>query len=152
VSVSVEVTNESAFRVAEATLAALAEEVLRLQGSRGVLALALVDEDAMTDLNRSYRGEEGPTDVLSFPEEEGADWPSPEDDEHLGDVVLCPSYAAGNATLEGITLDEELTRLVVHGVLHVLGWDHETDQGEMLELQENLLNRLDRRPLVLGQS
>jgi probable rRNA maturation factor len=149
VSISVEVNNETAFCADEGALALLAEEVLRTQEARGELAIALVTEPAMAALNLSYRGQEGPTDVLSFPEQSDADWPSPDEDEPLGDVVLCPAYAAQNAAEDGISLDEELTRLVVHGVLHVLGWDHETDQGEMLDLQEKLLARLDRRPLLL---
>jgi probable rRNA maturation factor len=91
----------------------------------GHVAVELVDETHMTELNREHRGLEKPTDVLSFPVDEDAETAGPRE---LGDVVICPPYAT------------DLREAVVHGVLHLTGMDHETDGGEMLALQAELLS------------
>jgi probable rRNA maturation factor len=139
-----------------AAVAALAQEVLTAEGSRGSFSLALIGEAAMTDLNRRYRGEEGPTDVLSFVEGEEEDsWPTaaPEDqgDEDasiwpsLGEVVICPSVVRRYALEEGSTPDRQLGWTVVHGTLHLLGYDHEHDRGEMRAREQALLECLSAR-------
>jgi probable rRNA maturation factor len=92
----------------------------------GHLALELVGEERIRELNREHRGEDRATDVLSFPVDE-KDATGPRE---LGDVVICPERA------------EDLTEAVVHGVLHLCGYDHETDGGEMLELQRRVLAAL----------
>jgi probable rRNA maturation factor len=136
----------------------LVAEVLRRagQGNEAGLTVAFVPTGEMAELNERYRGIQGPTEVLSFPAAGGEDegWPAEHEgpEAYLGDVVLCPQYAAGNAAAEGLTLDQELRRLIVHGVLHLLGHDHETDQGEMLALQERLLHDSPDRPLLAGHS
>jgi probable rRNA maturation factor len=90
----------------------------------GHVAVEFVDALRISELNARYRGRRGPTDVLSFP----IDGAHPVDDEReLGDVVICPEH----------TMDAR--EAVVHGVLHLLGMDHETDAGEMLALQRELL-------------
>ena len=81
--------------------------------------MALVDEGRIRELNREHRGRDAPTDVLSFPIDHGP----PE----LGDVVICPEHT------------EDLTEATVHGVLHLCGMDHESDSGEMLELQARVM-------------
>ncbi len=86
----------------------------------GHLSLELVDEQRIRELNREHRGRDEPTDVLSFPVDGSGPAPGPRE---LGDVVICPPQTA------------DLTEATVHGVLHLCGYDHETDQGEMLELQ-----------------
>jgi probable rRNA maturation factor len=94
------------------------------------VSLSLVDEDEMADLHRRYMGEDGPTDVLSFPMDE------PDGDVHvLGDVVIAPAVAARNNPADPAG---ELRLLVVHGVLHLLGYDHERDaeRAEMWARQE----------------
>ena len=88
------------------------------------LAVAFVDEEEIRRLNREHRGLDEPTDVLSFPvDEDGA----PRGPRELGDVVICPEHT------------EDLTEAVVHGVLHLCGYDHEADGGEMLELQDRVM-------------
>lgn len=96
--------------------------------SDGHLALELVGERRMRELNRAHRDRDEPTDVLSFP----IDGPGPEPPgpRELGDVVICPARTA------------DLSEAVVHGVLHLCGYDHETDEGEMLGLQAEVLKRL----------
>jgi probable rRNA maturation factor len=93
----------------------------------GHLAIEYVDADRIAELNVEHRGKRGPTDVLSFPLDGVAalgDVPR-----ELGDVVICPEH----------TID--LREAIVHGVLHLMGMDHETDDGEMLALQARLLGR-----------
>jgi probable rRNA maturation factor len=91
------------------------------------VAIELVDESRIAELNREHRGRDEPTDVLSFPVDESAPAAGPRE---LGDVVICPEHT------------EDLTEAVVHGVLHLCGYDHETDAGEMLDLQRRVLERL----------
>jgi probable rRNA maturation factor len=90
------------------------------------LSIAIVDLTEMTDLNFKYRGKEGPTDVLSF---ECDDLCAAEPDEPvtLGDVVIAPEVAEVQAEEYGHTVEQELNLLLVHGVLHLLGYDHEAD-------------------------
>jgi probable rRNA maturation factor len=91
----------------------------------GHLAIEYVGAERIAQLNAQHRGKEGPTDVLSFP----VDGAAPHDgaERELGDVVICPEH----------TID--LREAIVHGVLHLVGMDHETDSGEMLALQAELL-------------
>ena len=93
----------------------------------GHVAVAFITPEEITALNAEYRGNDGPTDVLSFPvDEDGA----VVGERELGDVVICPEHT------------EDLTEAVVHGVLHLVGMDHETDDGEMLALQAEVLSWL----------
>jgi probable rRNA maturation factor len=111
-----------------------AAEVRRLAelaaGARGIeeghVAVAFVDAGRIAELNAAHRGREGATDVLSFPVDETGPAAGPRE---LGDVVICPEHT------------EDLREAVVHGVLHLVGMDHETDAGEMLALQRELLER-----------
>jgi probable rRNA maturation factor len=91
----------------------------------GHVAIAFVDADAIAALNAEHRGKSGPTDVLSFPIDETGPAAGPRE---LGDVVICPEHTA------------DLREAIVHGVLHLTGMDHETDDGEMLALQAELLS------------
>jgi probable rRNA maturation factor len=90
----------------------------------GHLAIELVGEQRIRELNREHRGKDSPTDVLSFPIDEDEPVAGPRE---LGDVVICPEHT------------EDLVEAVVHGVLHLCGYDHETDDGEMLELQDRVV-------------
>ena len=118
---------------------AAAGHVLAAEGRQAALSIAFLDADAMQALNREYKGHDRPTDVLAFA------LPLP-DGRLTGDIYICPTVAADAATAHGVTLREELLRLVVHGTLHVLGWDHpETDERErspMWQRQEQYLREL----------
>jgi probable rRNA maturation factor len=93
----------------------------------GHVAIEFVSPERITELNAAHRGKDAPTDVLSFPvDEDDAGWAGTGARE-LGDVVICPEHT------------EDLLEAVVHGVLHLTGMDHETDEGEMLALQAELL-------------
>jgi probable rRNA maturation factor len=95
----------------------------------GHLAVEIVDAGRMRELNREHRGKDAPTDVLSFPIDELGPAAGPRE---LGDVAICPE----------LCVDMTLTETVVHGVLHLCGHDHETDDGEMLALQGEVLASL----------
>lgn len=92
----------------------------------GHLAVQFVGPERIAALNRDHRGVEGPTDVLSFPVD-GADT-APTGEREIGDVVICVEHT------------DDVAEAVIHGVLHLTGMDHETDQGEMLALQAELLS------------
>lgn len=94
-------------------------------------------------LNRDYRGIDAPTDVLSFPDGEREE----DGSTYLGEIFIAPEVALANAREYGAPFARELAELHLHGLLHLLGHDHETDRGEMLALQRRLLDRLaDRIP------
>jgi probable rRNA maturation factor len=108
---------------------------LQLRG-RG-LTLLLCGEERIRQLNARFRGQDKVTDVLSFPssaESHGR--------EYLGDLAICFHQARKQARELGQTLAEELHFLVLHGVLHLIGYDHESDQGEMLAKQKELQRAL----------
>lgn len=91
------------------------------------LSIAIVDTDEMADLNERFRGKSGPTDVLSFPCDDPCAVVGPDEPVTLGDVVIAPQVAEEQARDLGSTVEEELNLLLVHGVLHLLGYDHEAD-------------------------
>jgi probable rRNA maturation factor len=92
--------------------------------SDGHVAVEFVDEERIRELNRDHRSKDSPTDVLSFPIDEDGHAPGPRE---LGDIVICPEHT------------ENLREAVIHGALHLTGMDHETDDGEMLALQAELM-------------
>jgi len=102
--------------VAAALVAASVEE--------GHLAVEIVDAERIRELNREHRGKDAPTDVLAFPIDELGPVAGPRE---LGDVAICPEHCS------------DVTEAAVHGALHLCGYDHEADDGEMLELQARVL-------------
>ena len=150
---SIDVNNESGVEVDLDPLVALARHVLdRLRiHPLAELSVVLVDAPAMEQLHVQWMDEPGATDVLSFPMDELR--PGKEGDEPepglLGDVVLCPQVAARQARAAGHSTQEELELLLVHGVLHLLGYDHAEpeEEREMFGLQRRLLSswREERR-------
>jgi probable rRNA maturation factor len=107
--------------------------------------VCFVDDREIERLNADYRGERRPTDVLSFlwPDgRQGSDISGRELRGFLGDVVISAETARRNARREGHSAANEIRWLVLHGVLHLLGYDHETDQGEMTALELTLRERL----------
>ncbi|MEJ2085094.1 MAG: rRNA maturation RNase YbeY [Acidobacteriota bacterium] len=88
-----------------------------------------VSDEEMAEFNRKYRGRSGATDVLSFPGD------ATSEDRHLGDVVIAVPWVRRQAMDLGVSLDREIRTLLLHGILHCLGFDHETDRGEMDEIE-----------------
>lgn len=93
----------------------------------GHLAVEIVDAARIQELNRDHRGKDKPTDVLSFPIDELGPAAGPRE---LGDVAICPEYC----------VDMSLNETAIHGVLHLCGYDHESDDGEMMALQARILS------------
>ncbi|MEO6393087.1 MAG: rRNA maturation RNase YbeY [Pyrinomonadaceae bacterium] len=107
--------------------------------SAGVTIVFLSDR-AMRELNRKWRGKTGTTDVLSFPAEQ--DQFERLEGFRLGDIVISVEQASRQAVENGLTLDDEIKQLILHGLLHLCGYDHETDHGEMNKLELRLRRRL----------
>ena len=137
-----------------APLVRLAEIVLEGETVpvRSEVALTIVDVVEMEELNRVHMGETGPTDVLSFPLEDAAPGNPPAAAPGgppllLGDVVICPQVVRDNADAEGSTFEDELALMVVHGLLHLLGYDHVDDaDAELMEARErSYLSAVGRR-------
>jgi probable rRNA maturation factor len=104
------------------------------------LSLTLVDDAAIREVNREHRGKDRPTDVLSFPMFEGDDAPHDGVERMLGDVVISVETARRQAAEYDATLQRELYRLLIHGLLHVMGHDHEeADERAEMETQERRL-------------
>lgn len=143
---SVDVVNESGVEVDEAALVALASHVLDAMAVHPLveLSLLLVDTSAMTELHEQWMGASGPTDVLAFPMDELRAGQGAADEGEpalLGDVALCPQVAADQAATAGQATADELHMLCTHGILHLLGYDHEEpeEKEEMFGLQAELL-------------
>jgi probable rRNA maturation factor len=105
------------------------------------LAVCLVSGRRMRELNRAYRGRDAETDVLSFPADPV---PGPETERHLGDIVISVPAAERQARQARHSLENELKILAMHGYLHLLGYDHERDDGAMARLERRLARRLLR--------
>ncbi len=142
---SIEVLNESGESLDVDHLVGLSRFVLDRMRVHPLAALCIkaVDEDTMSELNEKWMEGEGPTDVLAFPMDELRPGLVNEDPEEgiLGDLMLCPSVAERQAVTAGHSTEAELELLSVHGILHLLGYDHAEpeEHAEMFALQDELL-------------
>ena len=143
--VSIEIANESGVDVNSDTILAVARHALDEMGVNPLaeLSILLVDIDYMAELNHRWMGGDGPTDVLAFPMDELRPGLVNEDPEEgiLGDLMVCPAVAERQAATAGHSTDAELELLTVHGILHLLGYDHAEpdEEQEMFGLQAQLL-------------
>ena len=147
---SIEVCNESGIALDESLLASVARyalEAMRVNPAAELSILAVTNE-VMSELHERWMEEPGPTDVMSFPMDELADESRRPDAPDmgpalLGDIVLCPEFAKAQAKTAGHGLADELHLLTVHGVLHLLGYDHAEpdEEKEMFALQGQLLEQ-----------
>lgn len=127
---TVELENRTTAELDAAALCGLLRRTLLAEGvGDGDVGLVVVDGDEMAELNGRHRGRSQPTDVLSFPIDGGDPLPAGVP-RQLGDIVVCPQVAGAEGT--------PIELLVIHGALHLLGYDHETDAGEMLARQAEL--------------
>jgi probable rRNA maturation factor len=134
VTVHVEVENRSAHAVDEPAAAAAVAAALRAEGvTAGEVGVVLVEPREMAALNAAHRGKDEPTDVLSFPLD-GLDALPDGLPRQLGDVVVCPERADADGT--------PIALLLVHGVLHLVGYDHEADNGDMLRRQNAIFEEV----------
>uniref|UniRef100_UPI003EBAD2C5 rRNA maturation RNase YbeY n=1 Tax=Hydrogenimonas leucolamina TaxID=2954236 RepID=UPI003EBAD2C5 len=121
--------NETDYRPNENLLEQIATELT----DRDV-ELTFTDNATIREINRQQRNVDAPTDVLSFPLEKVPFAP-------LGEIVISVEYAADKASQYGNSLDDEIALLFIHGLLHLLGYDHETDDGQMRQKEEELIRR-----------
>lgn len=133
-----------------AVLATIGEAVAAYSsdGTEGIIAVACIDDERMRELNHLYRGKDSPTDVLSFRYSDRFD----ESESTVGDIVLSPGFVAAQATEYGVSEMAEAYTLVIHGCLHILGYDHETDEDHALMSPcEDAIKKLllERHSLVL---
>ena len=144
---------ENRQRVVRVQLRPLEEFLKNVEGEIGLgpesVAVRLVGEGEMARLNERYRKKKGPTDVLSFPAAEDTGKPGTLNQQvrkargkFLGDIAISPRVARRNAKALARELPEELKVLILHGVLHLLGYDHETDRGEMERIEVRLRRKL----------
>ncbi len=125
----IEITNETGYIPNENLLEAVAAELTDRD-----IELVFTDNAAIREMNRQTRGIDAPTDVLSFPLEKVPFAP-------LGEIVISVEYARQKAGQYRNSLDDEIALLFIHGLLHLLGYDHENDDGEMRRKEEELIRR-----------
>jgi probable rRNA maturation factor len=132
--------------VSEERLRAVGEAVLHQEGVPGQATLVITGDERIQELNRVYRGLDEPTDVLSFSAQEGSgDFvAAPEASCYLGDVIVSYPRAVAQAADQGHAVEQELNLLIVHGLLHLLGYDHaeEEEKAVMWARQEAILHSL----------
>lgn len=120
---------------------AFVEGALKVVPAKGAgVTVAFVSDSRMRELNRRWRGKSGTTDVLSFPS--GQEEFEKGEGATLGDVVVSVEQAARQAAEHGLEFEGEVAQLILHGLLHLCGYDHETDSGEMNALELTLRGRL----------
>lgn len=136
---AMEITEQQAQLLSE--LLQIAAEAEQVAG--GEVSLSFVDDEAIQSLNREYRGVDSPTDVLSFPMLSEDEWDSLEPEDLLGDIIISIPTAIRQSEQYGHSFERELGFLLVHGFLHLLGYDHETEEQEqeMFALQERILQQ-----------
>ena len=136
----IEIEASAADGLAPVDLDQLADHVrfacARVGVERATVGLMVIGPDEMARINGEHRGKPTPTDVLSVPVDgpEALDWPDDGPPPELGDIIICPAAA-----------EEPLTTLAIHGLLHLMGYDHETDDGEMLALQDEIVDAAEAR-------
>lgn len=140
-NIKVDITNlQASHAVNEPLLEEALSLTMREAGVGGTLSVAVVDTEEITELNRRFLGRAQPTDVLSFPMQDGAS-------DLFGEIVICSDIAAKEAASRNISFDAELTLYAVHGLLHLLGYD-----DEMPEQQERMHKREREILAVFGFS
>jgi probable rRNA maturation factor len=106
------------------------------------IELLIVDDKTIQELNKNFRAKNKPTDVLSFPLEENKYAP-------IGSIVISSQTAQKAAEKFGHSLEEEITLLFIHGLLHLLGFDHETDNGEMRAKEQEIIKKFNLPPSLI---
>lgn len=139
----VEVVNRQRRRLLDiagwSRFAARALDKIGVDAEIGV-TIAFVSDRAMRQLNERFRGRRAATDVLSFPAQQAA-WEQSQG-QTLGDVIISVERAGRQAAANGLEFEREVAQLILHGLLHLCGYDHETDDGEMNAVELNLRRRL----------
>lgn len=141
---TVEVAGSNAIDVDVPSVRAFADAILEGEGvdPGARLTITFVSADRIAELNERFMGSRGPTDVLSFPIEDASPGEPPAAVDggpalDLGDIFICPEVVTAHSDEYGVTVDDEMYLMVCHGVLHILGWDHQTDgEAHAMESRE----------------
>lgn len=149
--ISIQIATDEAPSPKKGVLRQWANTVLKTQSKQGEITIRVVSIDEMTTLNKTFRKKEGPTNVLSFP----YDIPTGIAIPMLGDIVICAKIVANEAKEQHITWEAHWAHMVVHGIYHLLGYDHETDHDAicMERLESNSMRSLGfNNPYHNGES
>lgn len=134
-SVMIEVNNLTSYSVSDKLIKRVGNKVLKGEGKKGsYVSVALVEKERIKELNRIYLGRDSFTDVLSFSQDEKNF--TPESSRELGEVVICPYQVEENAKSFNSDFQKELTRVLIHGILHLLGYDHEEAPSRAKEMKK----------------
>lgn len=147
----VDVFNATRAEIDDEAVAVLVARVLEAEGvANAELAVEFVGERRIRELNREHRAHDEITDVLSFPLEEADESPDPDDPSPrlLGDIVICSRQALRQAQGDGLPPAFEFAVLLAHGTLHLLGYDHEVDAGQMALRQAEVLELVEWEGLI----
>ncbi len=125
------------FRIVKKHYLTKLKVVKKRLGLRGTMTIKIGGNEESQELNKAFRNKDYPTDVLSFPVNEKL----PEG-YYIGDIFISMPVAEKQAVENGIEIYQELLTLMIHGILHLAGYDHENDEGEMLELQDEIMAEL----------
>lgn len=122
----VEVNNLTGIGIEAGSIKRIAEKVLKGErGNKAEISIAFVNPAKIRQLNKKYRKKDGPTDVLSYTYSKGS-----------GEIIICPQVVRGNAKKFGATFKKELTRVLIHGILHFLGYDHEKGWAKAKKMEK----------------
>jgi len=139
----ISLVNRSSARVPRGPLTVFANKVRAAVRLQGDIAILITSNDEVRRLNREFRGKDKPTDVLSFPSEIRG---------HAGDIAISADFARRSARERKLTLTEETKVLILHGMLHLAGYDHENDRGEMARKEQLLRRRFGLAESLIGRA
>ncbi len=130
--INIQIDSPAEFQISTDSLRTVAQSALEICNiGQAELSIIITTDEMVRQLNRDYRGIDAPTDVLSFEAQNDDDFIAPETGHYLGDIIIAAPTAKRQATAMGHTLGEELSLLVIHGILHLLGYDHLTSDEKL---------------------
>jgi probable rRNA maturation factor len=134
----IEINNLTNIQINERFLRKMVQRVLRGEKTKREvnLSIALLEPDRIREINRRYRKENRVTDVLAFPELKKIKISPQKEIQNLGEIIICPAEVKKNAKKFNLTFKKELTKVLIHGILHLLGYNHEKGEDEAKKMEE----------------
>ncbi len=140
----VTIINNHPLKLKSSWVRRVVKSVLELLDVDGSLSLVFVDSNEIREYNKKFRGVDRDTDVISFPSGDGKDY--------LGDIIICLDVVRENAEDYGVPLEEELARVIIHGILHLLGYrDYEPEEKEVMEKEQERILALIQDSVKAGR-
>ncbi len=130
----IEINNLTRKKVDEEKIKKIGEKILRLEKMRGGISIAFVGEKRIRKINKSYRKKDKATDILSFAQNKK--FPLVSQEKMIGELIVCLAVVKKNALQDKISFEDELTRVLIHGILHLLGYNHEKGGREARRMKE----------------